>query len=114
MLARLRWIATDRLDFNPQDWLPKPPKPKQLAMLQYTSGSSGKPKGVMVSHGNLIHNLQMIHACFGHNRDTLGVSWLPHYHDMGLIGGVLQSVYGGFLVMMMPPVAFIRKPIRWL
>lgn len=114
MLARLGWIATDRLDFNPQDWLPKPPKPKQLAMLQYTSGSSGKPKGVMVSHGNLIHNLQMIHACFGHNRDTLGVSWLPHYHDMGLIGGVLQSVYGGFLVMLMPPVAFIRKPIRWL
>ena len=114
MLNKLHWIATDELDINPQTWSPEPSLPGQLAMLQYTSGSIGKPKGVMVSHRNLMHNLRMIHACFGHNQDTVGVNWLPHYHDMGLIGGVLQSVYGGFVVMIMPPVTFVRKPIRWL
>ena len=114
MLNKLPWIATDELDANPLNWSPELPSVEQLAMLQYTSGSIGKPKGVMVSHQNLMHNLKMIHACFGHDRNTVGISWLPHYHDMGLIGGVLQSVYGGFVVMIMPPVAFVRKPIRWL
>ena len=114
MLGKLHWIATDELDTDPQNWSSETLHPQQLAILQYTSGSIGKPKGVMVSHQNLMHNLHMIHACFGHNEDTVEVSWLPHYHDMGLIGGVLQSVYGGFVVMIMPPVAFVRKPIRWL
>ena len=95
MLGKLRWIATDEIDINPQNWLSETLHPQQLAMLQYTSGSIGKPKGVMVSHQNLMHNLRMIHACFGHNQDTVGVSWLPHYHDMGLIGGCdsFQSNY---------------------
>ena len=114
MLNKLRWIATDKIEADPLDWSPPLPARDRLALLQYTSGSIGKPKGVMVSHRNLMHNLKMIHACFGHDPSTVGITWLPHYHDMGLVGGVLQSVYEGFVVIIMPPVAFVRKPIRWL
>lgn len=85
-----------------------------LALLQYTSGSTGIPKGVMLSHGNLLHNLGQIYQRFGHSAHTHVVSWLPPYHDMGLIGGILQPLYGGFPVTLMSPVAFLQKPLRWL
>ncbi|BAB74377.1 AMP-binding protein [Anabaena sp. FACHB-709] len=85
-----------------------------LALLQYTSGSTGTPKGVMLSHGNLLHNLGQIYQRFGHSANTHVVSWLPPYHDMGLIGGILQPLYGGFPVTLMSPVAFLQKPLRWL
>ncbi|MEA5619313.1 AMP-binding protein [Cronbergia sp. UHCC 0137] len=85
-----------------------------LALLQYTSGSTGTPKGVMLSHGNLLHNLGQIYQRFGHSAHTHVVSWLPPYHDMGLIGGILQPLYGGFPVTLMSPVAFLQKPLRWL
>ncbi|MEM8612136.1 MAG: AMP-binding protein [Cyanobacteria bacterium P01_H01_bin.105] len=85
-----------------------------LALLQYTSGSTNHPKGVMVSHGNLIHNLAIIYQNFGHSRDSHGVIWLPPHHDMGLIGGILQPIYGGFSVTLMPPESFLRQPVRWL
>ena len=68
----------------------------------------------MISHGNLLHNLTLIHKCFEHTASSHGLIWLPPYHDMGLIGGVLQPIYGGFPVTLMPPVAFLQKPIRWL
>ena len=84
------------------------------AFLQYTSGSTGTPKGVIVTHTNLIHNSRNIYTCFNSHPDHIGVSWLPFHHDMGLIGGVLQSLYGGGTVILMPPVAFLQKPIRWL
>ncbi|UKP00618.1 AMP-binding protein [Nostoc sp. UHCC 0870] len=85
-----------------------------LALLQYTSGSTGTPKGVMLSHGNLLHNLGQIYQRFRHSASTHVVSWLPPYHDMGLIGGILQPLYGGFPVTLMSPVAFLQKPLRWL
>lgn len=85
-----------------------------LAFLQYTSGSTGTPKGVMVSQQNLMHNLAAIYRCFGHSSESKGVIWLPPYHDMGLIGGVLQPLYGGFPVTLMSPVDFLQKPLRWL
>ena len=85
-----------------------------LALLQYTSGSTNHPKGVMISHGNLIHNLAVIYQNFGHNPDRHGVIWLPPHHDMGLIGGILQPIYGGFPVTLMPPESFLRQPVRWL
>ncbi|MEO0867780.1 MAG: fatty acyl-AMP ligase, partial [Cyanobacteria bacterium J06642_11] len=85
-----------------------------LALLQYTSGSTSQPKGVMVSHDNLINNLATIHQRFGHSADSHGVIWLPPHHDMGLIGGILQPIYGGFPVTLMPPESFLRQPIRWL
>ncbi|MEL6854098.1 MAG: AMP-binding protein [Cyanobacteria bacterium J06607_13] len=106
-------LATDHLP-------PKPPNPQiptspsTLAFLQYTSGSTGTPKGVMVSHHNLIYNSKIIYTCFESSPDHLGVSWLPFHHDMGLIGGVLQPVYGGGTVVLLSPVAFLQKPIRWL
>ncbi|NEP61535.1 MAG: AMP-binding protein, partial [Symploca sp. SIO2G7] len=114
-LATLCCIVTDEIDSNQvNDWQPLPIDTETLAFLQYTSGSTGTPKGVMVSHGNLLHNLSLIYRCFEHTPNSRGVIWLPLYHDMGLIGGVLQPIYGGFPVTLMSPVAFLQKPIRWL
>jgi acyl-CoA synthetase (AMP-forming)/AMP-acid ligase II/aryl carrier-like protein len=85
-----------------------------LAFLQYTSGSTGQPKGVMLSHRNLLHNLSLIYQGFGARQDQVGVIWLPPYHDMGLIGGVLQPLYGGFPCVLMSPFTFLQAPYRWL
>ncbi len=88
--------------------------PDTLAMLQYTSGSTGSPRGVMITHGNLIRNQRMIAECFGHGEDTRVVTWLPMYHDMGLIGTALQPLFLGVPCTLMSPVDFLRKPVRWL
>ncbi|MEL6354651.1 MAG: AMP-binding protein, partial [Cyanobacteria bacterium J06627_28] len=90
-----------------------PPR-EAIAFLQYTSGSTSQPKGAMVTHGNLAHNLQQIQQFFGHDEQTQGVIWLPPYHDMGLIGGILQPLYGGYPVTLMSPSSFLRRPARWL
>ena len=114
-LAALRWLATDNIASDQAlDWQEPTLSSETLAVLQYTSGSTGTPKGVMVSHGNLLHNSVLIHKCFGHTPNSRGVIWLPPYHDMGLIGGVLQPLYGGFPVTLMSPVDFLQKPFRWL
>ncbi|MEM7304382.1 MAG: AMP-binding protein [Pseudomonadota bacterium] len=89
-------------------------QPQDLALLQYTSGSTRSPKGVDITHANLMDNLQRISECFGHDQSSQGVIWLPPYHDMGLIGGILQPLYVGFPVTLMPPAAFLRRPARWL
>ena len=109
------WIATDDLPSeSTTHWQHPSISSEFLAFLQYTSGSTGNPKGVMVSHGNLLHNSEVIHHQFGHSYQSRGMIWLPPYHDMGLIGGVLQPLYGGFPVMLMSPVDFLQKPFRWL
>jgi acyl-CoA synthetase (AMP-forming)/AMP-acid ligase II/acyl carrier protein len=84
------------------------------ALLQYTSGSTGAPRGVMVTHANLLDNLDRIRARFGHDAGSCGVIWLPPYHDMGLIGGILQPLFVGFPVTLMAPASFLRRPLRWL
>lgn len=111
----LMWLATDRLQSsNPDLWVPPVLAPDSLAFLQYTSGSTGDPKGVMVSHGNLIANQRIIRKAFDHTQETVVVGWLPLYHDMGLIGNVLQPLYLGATAVLMSPLAFLEQPIRWL
>lgn len=85
-----------------------------LALLQYTSGSTGQPKGVMVTHGNLLHNLAIIQDAFGADATSVGVFWLPFYHDMGLIGGALETLYCGGTSTFLSPSAFVQRPLRWL
>ena len=85
-----------------------------VALIQYTSGSTSNPKGVVLTHGNLLANNQMIAEAFGHDRGSRGVGWLPLFHDMGLIGHVLQPVYVGGLSVLLSPLSFIQRPIRWL
>lgn len=85
-----------------------------LAFLQYTSGSTGTPKAVTISHNNIISNSEAICTKFQHNKKTIFVGWLPLFHDMGLIGNLLQPMYLGIPSIMMSPVSFLQKPIRWL
>ncbi|WP_190139757.1 beta-ketoacyl synthase N-terminal-like domain-containing protein, partial [Streptomyces longispororuber] len=129
-LGGLRWLATggphapegpdgpDPGNANgpgdADDWREPGLTGDSLAFLQYTSGSTAAPKGVMVSHGNLLHNLAAIHRRLEHDEGSAMVSWLPPYHDMGLIGGILSPLYGGFPAHLMAPLSFVRQPLLWL
>jgi acyl-CoA synthetase (AMP-forming)/AMP-acid ligase II len=114
-ISQLHWLATDELSSDvAQAWQPQELNDNTLAFLQYTSGSTGTPKGVMITHGNLLHNERMIEKAFGHTNKTIVVGWLPVFHDMGLIGNVLQPLYLGVPCILMSPVEFLQKPIRWL
>ena len=113
-LRTLRWIGTDDGQDPDDSWVDGPLEPEALAFLQYTSGSTGAPKGVMVSHGNLLHNSEMIGHCFGHDQTTIFASWLPLFHDMGLIGNTLHPLHLGVLSVLMEPASFVQKPVRWL
>jgi len=118
----LRWEATDRLDsLRATDYKPISCQPDDLAFLQYTSGSTASPRGVMVSHRNLMHNLESIREGFalasGESRNETvetAVFWLPAYHDMGLIGGILTPLYVGGTSYLLPPAEFLRRPLSWL
>jgi acyl-CoA synthetase (AMP-forming)/AMP-acid ligase II len=88
--------------------------PDMLAFLQYTSGSTSAPKGVMVSHANLLHNLAYANHVEENDEHSVSVSWLPVIHDMGLIEGVLEPMYAGYPAYLMAPAAFLQRPIRWL
>lgn len=113
-LAELHLVITDAIAVDSQEFVFNPPVQKSIAFLQYTSGSTGTPKGVMVTHDNIIHNQQLIYQAFGHGEHSIGVSWLPLFHDMGLIGHVIHPIYAGITSILMPPAAFLQKPIRWL
>lgn len=113
--ALLRWLPTDGLsDRDATLWRDTGPTPDTLAFLQYTSGSTAAPRGVMVSHGNLLHNLAVAYHAAENDADTRSVSWLPVIHDMGLIEGVLEPVFAGYPAYLMSPAAFLQRPIRWL
>ncbi|ARP81321.1 hypothetical protein CAL12_11035 [Bordetella genomosp. 8] len=112
--------ATDEVDVRDAaaacgvpDTLP-PADPRDIAFLQYTSGSTADPKGVMVSHANLMANALAMHRGMGTRETDVCVSWLPLYHDMGLIGGVLEGLYLGTRVVLMSPKYFLERPLRWL
>lgn len=85
-----------------------------IAMLQYTSASTGDPKGVMVTQDNLVKNCDAIYTWLGKHDPRKGCIWLPPYHDMGLLGGIMQPLYAGFPLVFMSPMHFVQKPLRWL
>lgn len=114
-LRALHWVNVDEI--NParaDEWRAGGVRRETIAFLQYTSGSTSATKGVMVSHGNLLYNEAMMRAAFGHNDATVMVSWLPLYHDMGLIGIILASAYNGVPCYFMSPADFLKRPVRWL
>jgi acyl-CoA synthetase (AMP-forming)/AMP-acid ligase II len=114
-LADVPWIATDTIADLDVGSGPIPPiDADAVAFLQYTSGSTGTPKGTAVTHANISANLEMIKAAFGHDETTRFVSWLPMFHDMGLVGTMLQSIYLGASSVLMSPLAFLQRPERWL
>jgi acyl transferase domain-containing protein/acyl-CoA synthetase (AMP-forming)/AMP-acid ligase II/pimeloyl-ACP methyl ester carboxylesterase/acyl carrier protein len=112
---KIKLIATDSFKPNlAQNWQSPDLTTDSLAFLQYTSGSTGKPKGVMVSHGNIMANSATINYCFQNQPDHTAVAWLPPYHDMGLIGCIIQPMYVGLSMYLMAPVTFLQRPYRWL
>lgn len=114
-LGEIPWIATEVIPLDlANDWVQPLIAPHDLGLIQYTSGSTGTPKGVMLTHENLISNCRMITRAFQIDRNGAGCSWLPLYHDMGLIGGILNPLYCGIPETFMSPVAFLTQPIRWL
>lgn len=114
-LRNLAWIATDTIPVEmAESWRPRAIRSSDLAVLQYTSGSTGSPKGVMLTHANTMHNVCLIAYSFEPTRDGMGLTWLPTYHDMGLVGGVLKPLFIGRPNVLMSPMAFLQKPVRWL
>ena len=121
VVAKLAWEATDQLPLIPADtFQPAKRTASDIAFLQYTSGSTSEPRGVMISHENLLHNLETMRQRFdiAHAETTeevtTTVSWLPAYHDMGLIGGILAPIYVGGTTTLLAPTSFLRRPLSWL
>jgi natural product biosynthesis luciferase-like monooxygenase protein/amino acid adenylation domain-containing protein len=125
LMQDLLWIATDTMivggEQEPRSAVRSvpalrelSPDPEALALLQYTSGSTGSPKGVMLTHTNLMQNAALIQEGMSLTPDTRSVFWLPPYHDMGLMGGILQALYTGYPTVVMAPTAFVQQPLRWL
>jgi acyl-CoA synthetase (AMP-forming)/AMP-acid ligase II len=114
-LAAMKWVVTDEIDHHlSAAWQEPTLEKNSLAFLQYTSGSTGTPKGVMVSHHNLLINSADLDRGWGHDQNSVIVTWLPTFHDMGLIYGVIQPLYKGFLCYMISPASFMERPLRWL
>lgn len=113
-LVGVHCLATDNLEAISSDWRLPAFDENDLALLQYTSGSTAEPKGVMVTHRAMMHNQRMIQVAFEHNERSRGVSWLPLYHDMGLIGSVLQMIFVGGSCVLMSSFVFLQRPFRWL
>lgn len=114
--ASLTWLATDTIDPALTETWQKPDVigPDTLAFLQYTSGSTSTPKGVMISHRNLLSTITDMHRPWNHTPDSVMITWLPIFHDLGLIYGILTPVYGRYHCVLMDPVAFLQRPVRWL
>ncbi|MBL6449171.1 amino acid adenylation domain-containing protein [Fulvivirga sp. 29W222] len=115
VLANLPVVTIEELDIEKASkWKVGEINPDDLAFIQYTSGSTSAPKGVMVSHGNVVHNVKAINNIFQISKGTVAVSWLPFHHDMGLIGNLLGSISIGAKLILLPPMSFLQKPIKWL
>ena len=115
-LQKIPWIATEVIsDEYSADWIKPIIRPDDLGLIQYTSGSTGTPKGVMLTHQNLLANCRLIARAFQIKPvEAKCCSWLPLYHDMGLVGGILNPLYSGIEETLMSPIGFLTRPIRWL
>lgn len=114
-LQPLLRIATDDIpDESAEAWRYPSIDSQTLAFFQYTSGSTAQPKGVMLTHHNLLANSTLIYTAFKLHKRSKGMIWLPPYHDMGLIGGILQPLFAGMPVVLMSPLDFLQRPLRWL
>ncbi|HNB69700.1 MAG TPA: type I polyketide synthase [Acidobacteriota bacterium] len=114
-LARMEWVVTDEIpDSVAETWQPPDITPDSLAFLQYTSGSTSIPKGVMVTHRNMLCNAAYYRDGWEHTPDTVTVTWMPNFHDLGLMDGIIQPIYTGYQSVLMSPVAFLQRPLRWL
>lgn len=115
-LARTPWVSIEDAVAHGDDeaWSDPAVTLDTTAFIQYTSGSTSLPKGVVLTHGNLLANCELIRRSSGGDEPLVGVSWLPPYHDMGLIGGILQPIYRGGQVVLMSPLDFLGRPARWL
>lgn len=112
---QIKWFTTNNIAPSlAEAWQQPIIKPDTLAFLQYTSGSTGNPKGVMITHENILSNQEMIRQGFAHTDSTIVVGWLPLFHDMGLIGNVLQPLYLGTESILMSPVSLAQQPFEWL
>jgi acyl-CoA synthetase (AMP-forming)/AMP-acid ligase II len=113
--SQLTLFAVDEvLETEGATWLLAPCAPDDVACIQYTSGSTSSPKGVVISHRNVMSNQRMIQTAFATGQGTVVVSWLPHFHDMGLVGVVQHAVYAGMAAVLMAPLDVIRRPVQWL
>lgn len=110
-----QWVICDasRPDSTAQ-WRSIHPLPSTLAYLQYTSGSTSAPKGVMVSHGNMTAQSRCITEAGRYDADSVTLSWMPHFHDYGLVKGIVQPAWIGRPAYLMSPLTFLKRPLRWL
>src|SRR5215467_13132713 len=114
-LGKMQWLATDDLPRGmAESWQAVPIAAGGLAYLQYTSGSTATPKGVMITHANVLHNSGYLAKALLHSQEDRSLSWLPHFHDLGLVHGILQPLYSGFPGYLMAPMSFLQRPLDWL
>jgi amino acid adenylation domain-containing protein len=114
-LRQIRWLTSDGADdARAASWRRPEITGDSLAFLQYTSGSTATPKGVMVAHRHILNNEQVIQEAFGHSSESTIVGWLPFYHDMGLIGNILQPAFLGSSCYLMSPLEFLQRPLDWI
>lgn len=114
-LRNMAWLATDTLSKEgASDWIKPDIEPESIAFLQYTSGSTSTPKGVMVTHANMLSNAAYYRHGWGHDESSVTVTWMPNFHDLGLMDGVIQPAFYGFHSVLMPPTALLKRPLRWL
>lgn len=111
----MRWIVTEEVDLQlAEQWQMPQVDEQTLAYLQYTSGSTSTPKGVMLSHRNIMHHSACLQTACGYSTDSVTVTWMPYFHDYGLVEGLTQPLYNGHPCYVMSPLAFIKQPVRWL
>ena len=117
MFNQTSWINTDEVKTvysEEQEFIAEPVRGSEVMFLQYTSGSTGTPKGVIVTHDNVVANLSALYDALEVDKETVYISWLPYFHDMGLVGVILKAMYAGVPAVMMNPAYFLQKPLRWL